>query len=148
MKVILRDDVDGVGRRGDLADVADGYARNFLLPNGLAMKATPGAEAQAQGMRRTRALQSAADRSDAEEQATRLVSMVITIGARAHDEGQLFGSVTAADVTTAVAEQASVELDRRALLIDEPIKTTGTHQVMASPHPDVQFPITVEVVAI
>ncbi|MDH3707191.1 MAG: 50S ribosomal protein L9 [Acidimicrobiia bacterium] len=148
MKVVLRDDVDGVGRKGDLADVAAGFARNYLLPKGLALKATPGLEAQAEGMRRTRALRSAADRADAEELATRLVPMVITIGARAGDEGKLFGSVTTADVVTALEQQASVEIDRRVLQLDEPIKSLGTHQVMADLHPEVQFPITIEVVAV
>lgn len=148
MKVVLRDDVDGVGRKGDLADVADGYARNFLLPKGLALKATPGLEAQAESMRRSRALRNAADRADAEELATRLVPMIITIGARAGDEGKLFGSVTTTDVATALEQQASVVLDRRALELDEPIKALGTHQVMATVHPEVQFPITVEVVAV
>ncbi|MGI9600281.1 MAG: 50S ribosomal protein L9 [Acidimicrobiales bacterium] len=148
MKVVLRGDVDGVGRKGDVADVADGYARNFLLPNGLALKATPGIAAQAETMRRARALRNAEDRSDAEELATRLVPMVITIGARAGDEGKLFGSVTTADVATALEQQASVELDRRVLEIDEPIKSTGTHHVMANLHPEVQFPITIEVVAV
>lgn len=148
MKVVLRDDVEGVGRKGDLADVADGFARNFLVPRGLAMKATPGIEAQAEGMRRARALRNAADRADAEELATRLVPMVITIGARAGDEGKLFGSVTTADVANALQQQASVELDRRVLEIAEPIKSTGTHHVMANLHPEVQFPITVEVVAV
>ena len=148
MKVVLRDDVDGVGRKGDLADVADGYARNYLLPKGLALKATPGLEAQAERMRTARTLRSAADRADAEELATRLVPMVITIGARAGDEGKLFGSVTVADVVTALSQQASVEIDRRVLQLDEPIKALGTHHVMADLHPEVQFPITVEVVAV
>lgn len=148
MKVVLRDDVEGIGRKGDLADVANGYARNYLLPKGLALKATAGLEAQAEGMRRARALRNAEDRADAEELATRLVPMVLTIGARAGDEGKLFGSVTAADVVTALEQQASVELDRRLLELDEPIKSTGTHQVMANLHPEVQFPITIEVVAV
>ena len=148
MKVVLRGDVDGVGRTGDLAEVADGFARNFLLPKGLAMKATPGLEAQAEGMRRARSLRNASDRADAEELATRLVPMVLTIGARAGEEGKLFGSVTAADVVTALEQQASVELDRRVLEIAEPIKATGTYQIMVDLHPEVRFPVTIEVVAV
>ncbi len=148
MKVVLRGDVDGVGRTGDLAEVADGFARNFLLPKGLAMKATPGLEAQAERMRRARSLRNASDRADAEELATRLVPMVLTIGARAGEEGKLFGSVTAADVVTALEQQASVELDRRVLEIAEPIKATGTYQVMVDLHPEVRFPVTIEVVAV
>ncbi len=148
MKVILREDVDGLGRKGDICDVTLGYARNFLLPKGKAMKSSEGAEAQAESMRRARALRNAADRSDAEELATKLVPMVITIGARSSEEGSLFGSVSLNDVADAISEQSGIELDRRVLTIEEPIKAVGTHYVMAAPHPEVQFPVTVEVVSV
>jgi len=147
MKLILRTDVDGVGRKGDLVDVSAGYARNFLVPKGLAMKSTPGAEEQAEAMRRTRALRNAEDRSEAEELATRLVPMVFTIGARASDEGTLFGSVSLADILTAVEEQAGAVLAQDDL-DGENIKDLGSHQIMVNPHPEVSFPITVEVVAV
>ena len=146
MKVILRADVDGVGKKGDVVEVADGHGRNLLIPQGLALKATPGAERQAESMRRSRELSDAAARSEAEEMATRLVGMTITIAARAGEAGKLFGSVTTSDVATAVEEQAKVVLDRR-VLDTEPIKELGTHTVTAKVHTDVQFPITVEVVA-
>lgn len=146
MKVILRADVDGVGKKGDVVEVADGHGRNLLIPKGLALKATPGAERQAEAMRRSRELSDAAARSEAEEMATRLVGMTITIAARAGDGGKLFGSVTTSDVVTAVEEQANVVLDRRALDA-EPIKELGTHMVTAKVHTDVQFPITVEVIS-
>ena len=147
MKVILRADVDRVGKKGDILDVADGYARNFLLPKQLAMVATDGAVAQAAAMRRARDVRDAADRSAAEEVARRLVPKVITIPAKAGSEGRLFGSVTSADVVDAVAEQAGIELDRRKLLLSDPIKSLGTHSVAVRLHPDVEFPVTVEVVA-
>jgi large subunit ribosomal protein L9 len=147
MRVILRRDVDDVGKRGDILDVTDGYARNYLLPKGLAMKASAGAEAQAASMRRARDIKDARDRGAAEEVATRLVPAVITIKARAGSEGRLFGSVTAADVVDAVATQTGIELERRRLHLDEPIKSIGTHQVTAKLHADVEFPITVEVVS-
>ena len=145
MKVVLRADVDGVGKKGDVVEVADGHGRNLLIPKGLALKATPGAERQAEVMRRSRELSDAAARSEAEEMATRLVGMTITIAARAGEGGKLFGSVTSADVVTAVEEQANVVLDRRALDA-EPIKELGSHMVTAKVHADVQFPITVEVI--
>ena len=145
MKVVLRADVDGVGKKGDVVEVADGHGRNLLIPKGLALKATPGAERQAEAMRRSREISNAAARSEAEEMATRLVGMTITIAARAGDGGKLFGSVTSTDVVTAVEEQANVVLDRRAL-DGEPIKELGTHMVTAKVHADVQFPITVEVI--
>jgi large subunit ribosomal protein L9 len=127
--------------------VSNGYARNFLLPKQLAMVATDGAVAQAAAMRRSRDVRDAADRSAAEEVARRLVPRVITIPAKAGTEGRLFGSVTSADVVDAVAEQAGIELDRRKLLLSDPIKSLGTHSVAVRLHPDVEFPVTVEVVA-
>ena len=147
MKLLLRSDVDGVGKKGDLVDVADGYARNFLVPKGFAIKATKGIEEQAASMRRSRDLKDATDRGAAEEVAKTLVPAVITITAKASGEGKLFGSVTAADVVEAVEAQTGVVLDRRALSLDEHIKTVGTHSVPAKLHSDVQFQITVEVSA-
>ena len=147
MKVILRADVDGVGKRGDICDVSNGYARNFLLPRGLAIKATDGAVNQAASMRRARDLRDAEDRSAAEVVARSLVARTITISAKAGAEGKLYGSVTAADITEAVAEQAGVELDRRKVALTEAIKVVGSHQVPVKLHSDVQFPITVEVVS-
>lgn len=147
MRLLLRSDVDGLGKKGDLVDVTDGYARNFLVPRGLAMKASKGVESQATSMRRSRDLRDAADRSAAEEIAKVLVPKVISIGAKAGDEGRLFGSVTTADVVEAVQTQTGVELDRRTLHVDDPIKSTGTHAVRAKLHTDVEFAITVEVSA-
>jgi large subunit ribosomal protein L9 len=147
MKVILRADVTDVGKRGDIVDVSDGFARNYLVPKGLAMKASAGAEAQAASMRRARDLRDASDRAAAEEIASALVPRVFTITAKAGAEGKLFGSVTAADIADAVAAQASVELDRRRIALGEPIKALGTHTVPAKLHADVEFPITIEVVS-
>jgi len=147
MKVILRADVDGVGKRGDICDVSNGYARNFLLPRGLAIRATDGAVNQAASMRRARDLRDAEDRSAAEVVARSLVARTITISAKAGVEGKLYGSVTAADITDAVAEQAGVQLDRRKVALTEAIKVVGSHQVPVKLHSDVQFPITVEVVS-
>jgi large subunit ribosomal protein L9 len=146
MKLLLRADVDGVGKRGDLVDVADGYARNYLVPKGFAVKASPGVARQAEMMRRSRAVKDASDRADAEEIAKVLVPAVITIGRRAGAEGRLFGSVTLTDVAEAVHAQKGIELDRKVLHLDEPIKSTGQHYVGAKLHADVQFQISVEVV--
>ena len=146
MKVVLREEVKHVGRRGDIVEVADGYARNFLLPQGKALKASAGVEAQADAMRRAWNQKNAKDREAAEEIATKVVSNPITIAARASADGKLFGSVTAADIVAALAEQTGVELDRK-MVTDEHLKELGTHTVTAAPHAEVQFPITVEVVA-
>lgn len=147
MKLLLRSDVDGVGKKGDLVEVADGFGRNYLLPKGFAVAASPGVTAQAAAMRRSRDLKDAADRAGAEEIAKVLVPAVVTITARASGEGKLFGSVSALDLVEAVRAQTGVELERRHLLLDEPLKTVGTHAVPAKLHPEVQFQVTVEVTA-
>ena len=146
MKLILRSDLDGLGKRGDIVDVADGYGRNYLLPRGLAFLASEGAVEQAGKMRRARDQRDASDREAAQGVATRLVPKVITIAAKSGSEGKLFGSVTVADVVDAVREQTGVELDRRQLTSD-PIKTLGQHTLTAKLHSDVSFPITVEIVS-
>jgi large subunit ribosomal protein L9 len=147
MKVILRSDVADLGKRGDILDVSDGYARNFLVPKGLAMKASAGAATQAASMRRARDLRDAQDRAAAEALATTLVPKVITVTARAGSEGKLFGSVTASDIAAAVEAQTNVVIDRRKIVLHEPIKTLGTHTVPVKLHADVEFPVTLDVVA-
>ncbi len=147
MKLVLRSDVDQVGKKGDIIDVSDGYGRNYLVPKGLAFPATEGIEAQATAMRRNRDVRDASDRAAAQEVASRLVPKVVTIAARAGAEGKLFGSVTTMEIADAVAAQTGVEVDRRQLHLTEPIKTLGTHLVPAKLHAEVEFPITVEVVA-
>lgn len=147
MKVVLRADVEQVGKKGDIVEVADGHARNFLVPKGLAFVATPGVAAQAEAMRRGRDLRDAQERQAAEAIAQKLVPAVITIPHRAGAEGKLFGSVTTTEIAAAIEEQAGLELDRRKLHLDEPIKTVGQHLVPVKLHADVEFPVTVEVVA-
>lgn len=146
MQVILRNDVAGLGKRGDIVDVADGHARNFLLPHGHAMKATAGAVEQAARMRRSRDLKDASDRDAATTIASTLVPKVIAISAKAHDD-KLFGSIHDAEIVAAVEEQTGIVLDRKVITIDEPIRTIGQHQVTAALHADVSFPITIDVVA-
>ena len=145
MKLILRADVEGLGKRGDIVEVAAGYGRNFLLPRSLALVASDGAVDQAAKMRRARDLRDASDREAAQTVATTLVPKVITIPAKAGSEGKLFGSVTTADVVDAVREQTGIALERRQL-DSEPLKTVGQHTVTAKLHSDVSFPITVEIV--
>src|SRR5271165_2919877 len=110
MKVVLRSDVDGVGRRGDIVDVSGGFARNFLLPEGRAIVATAGVEAQAEAMRRGRDLREARDRRTAEAQAQVLAGAVVRVPARAGSSGRLFGSVTAADIAEALKAQKGMEV--------------------------------------
>jgi large subunit ribosomal protein L9 len=146
VQVILRSDLDGLGKRGDIVDVADGHARNYLLPKGLALKATAGAVDQAAKMRRARDLRDASDRDAAATIASTLVPKVITITAKAGSEGKLFGSVTTADIVAAIEAQTGIKLDRKAVHLDEQIKTIGEHTATASLHHAVSFPIRVDVV--
>lgn len=143
-KVVLRADVKGLGKRGDVVDVADGYARNFLLPRSLAMSANAGSAGQAQAMRTARDIKDAKDRESSETVARMLVPAIIKISAKAKD-GRLFGSVAEKDIVEAVKTQTGVVLERRTLHMTEHIKTTGTHSVPVRLHSDVQFAVTVEV---
>jgi large subunit ribosomal protein L9 len=146
MKVLLRADMEGVGRKGDIVQVADGFARNFLIPKDRAIPATRGVEAQAAAMRRATAQREAQERDRAEGVARALVPLVVRVRARAGSEGRLFGPVTAADVAEAVSSQAGVELDRRALRIEEPIRALGVHELGVKLAGNVEFTLRVEVV--
>lgn len=145
MKIILRADLAGLGKRGDICDVADGYARNYLLPKSLALVATDGAVSQAKAMRRARDLKDAADKASAQTIASALVSKTIELKSKAGSEGRLFGSVTTAEIAAAVLEQTGAALDKRQIHLNEPIKRIGIHSVSVRLHSDVVFPISVEV---
>ena len=145
-KVVLRSDVAGIGKKGDILDVADGFARNYLVPRGQAIVASTGIEAQANAMRRARDVKDSRERQAAEQLARTLVPAVIVIKAKtAGNQGRLFGSITAADVAEAVLDQTGITLDKRNLHLSESIRTLGTHQVQVKLHSDVQFPVTLEV---
>lgn len=147
MKILLRDDVEHLGRKGDLVDVADGYARNYLMPRGFAMPATKGTVRQAEAMRRNREARETREREAAEELSGRLASAPVVVTARAGEEGKLFGSITTTEIATVLTERVGVEVDRRKLELDEPIKDLGTTEVRLRLHPDVETVISVEVVA-
>ena len=147
MKVLLRSDIDGVGKRGDIVDVAGGFARNHLFPAGKALAATPGIATQATAMRRSRDLRDARDRESAETVARALVGTTVTIAARASAAGKLFGSVSAADIVREVEAATGAVVDRHRLQLEEPIKTVGDHAVRVMLHPDVVFELSITVVA-
>jgi large subunit ribosomal protein L9 len=147
VKVVLREDVEHLGRKGDLLDVADGYGRNFLVPRGLAMRATKGVVAQAEAMRRNRQARDTRDRESAEELAGRLGGSVLRVGVRAGEGGKLFGSVTSADLADALRAQTGIEVDRRLIELDEPIKELGPREVPVRLHPDVAATLRIEVAA-
>ena len=146
MRVLLRTEVTGVGKRGDVVDVSGGFARNFLLPAGRAIAATPGIEGQAAGMRRARDLREQRDRQASETVAQRIQAVTIKVAARAGSEGRLFGSVTAADLSEALLDQTGAAVDRRRVVLGEPIRSLGVHTVLVKLHSDVEARVTVEVV--
>jgi large subunit ribosomal protein L9 len=146
MKVLLRSDIDGVGKRGDIIDVSGGFARNHLLPAGKAIVASDGLESQAAAMRRSRDLRDARDRESSETVARTLVGNVITMPARATGE-RLFGSISATDIVRQVEAETGAIVDRKDLVLDEPIKTIGEHSVRVELVGGVVFELTVDVVA-
>jgi large subunit ribosomal protein L9 len=147
VKVVLRQDVDHLGHKGDVLDVADGYARNFLVPRGLAMRANKGAITQATAMRRNREARDRREREAAEALAVQLRGKRIEITARAGEGGRLFGSVTTADVADALQAQLGVEIDRRRVQLDEPVKELGEVELSVRLHTDVDADFTLAITA-
>src|SRR4029079_3242301 len=125
MRIVLRDDVDNLGKKGDLVDVADGYARNYLVPRGLALKASAGSQKQADAMRRNREARDRVATEGSQAVAAQFACGAIVSKARAGGEGRLFGSVTAIDIAEAVQKQTGAEIDRRKLALDQPLEELG-----------------------
>ncbi|HEY8418231.1 MAG TPA: 50S ribosomal protein L9 [Limnochordales bacterium] len=146
MKVILLQDVKGVGKKNDIIDVAEGYARNFLIPRGLA------AEASAANLRQREEVLAAASRKRQREEeqaratAQKLQGRQLVIRARAGEAGRLFGSVTSADIAEELERQWGVAVDKRRIELEEPIKAVGTYQIPVKLHPGVQATLAVQVV--
>jgi large subunit ribosomal protein L9 len=147
MKIVLREDVDNLGKKGEIVDVADGYARNYLVPRGLALRASRGSQKQADAMRRNREARETRERETAMALASQFEGRTIAIKARAGAEGKLFGSVTAIDIAEAVHKQTGAEIDRRRIDLDEPLKELGGVDLQVRLHPDVVANLHVEVEA-
>ena len=146
MKIVLREDVENLGKKGDLLEVANGYGRNFLVPRGLAILATRGAVQQAESMRRSRSVRDAREREAAQALATQLAANRVRVAVRTGEGGKLFGSVTAADVAEAIAAQLGQAVDRRRLQLPDSIKELGEYDVALRLHSDVVVNIGVDVV--
>ena len=146
MKLILTSDVDTLGKRGDVVDVSDGYARNFLLPRKKAIKANQGALEQAESIRAARIEAEKRAKEAAENIATQLVGSRVVLAAQAGDEGQLYGSIGVGDVVEGVKRFTGIELDKGMIEIGEPIKAIGLHEVQVKVHADVEFPLTLDVI--
>jgi len=146
MKLILTQEVTGLGAPGDVVEEAGGYGRNYLVPRRLAMRWTRGAEKQIELIQRARSAREIRGLDDAQEAAERLASLQVRLETRAGSGGRLFGSVSPSDIAAAVKAAGGPELDRRRIEIKNPIRTVGAHQVSVRLHPEVTATLDVEVV--
>ncbi len=146
MKVILTKDVPDLGTKGEVLDVADGYARNYLVPKSFAVRASEGALRQAEAMRRAREEAELRARDEADALAQSLSGTRVVVAARSGDEGKLFGSISAGDVADAIGKFTGIDIDHKIVALDQPIKEIGLHEVALQPHPDVEFNVTLDVI--
>jgi large subunit ribosomal protein L9 len=148
MKVLFKKDVPDVAKAGQIKDVADGYARNFLIPRGMAVAATAGALKQVAELQAVAARHAADEENAARVLKQRLEAQPIVIEAKAGSTGRLYGSVTTSDVATAIQKQIGASVDRRDLDIAEPVRQVGSYQVTARIHRSINANVTIEVRAI
>jgi large subunit ribosomal protein L9 len=146
VKIILNTDVDQLGDRGEIVDVSDGYARNYLFPRKLATKATAGSIASIQKAVAARQAVERKSREDAQRLATQLGGIRVVLAAQAGDEGQLYGSVGVADVVEGIRKFTGLQIDRKHVDLPEPIKAIGLHRVTIRLHPEVEVPVTMDVI--
>ena len=146
IEVILREDIKSLGQTGEVVRVKPGYARNYLLPQGLAYEATEGNKKRIAAESRVRAARSQAERGEAEQLANTLRGLSLTLSGKAGEEGKLFGSITSQDIAEALGRQG-YSIDRRRIELDHPIRTTGEHLVAIRLHPEVHAELRVSIVA-
>jgi len=144
IEVILREDVQSLGKAGELVRVKPGYARNYLLPHGLAFEATEGNRKRIAAETRAKTARNQAERAEAEQRAATLGGVTLTLTGKAGEEGKLFGSVTAQDIAGALAARG-YEVDRRRIELEQPIKSLGHHTVGVRLHPEVRAEVHVSV---
>ncbi len=147
MKLILTQEVSGLGTPGDVVDVAPGYGRNYLIPRGFAMGWTRGAEKQIDLIKRARAAREIRGVEDAKVIQAQLQNLQVRMRRRAGASGRLFGSVGPSDIAAAVREAGGPELDKRRIEVRDPIKTLGSHQVRVRLHPEVSAAVDIEITA-
>ncbi|KMO98076.1 50S ribosomal protein L9 [Streptomyces sp. NPDC051582] len=147
MKIILTHEVSGLGAAGDVVDVKDGYARNYLVPRGFAIRWTKGGEKDVAQIRRARKIHEIATIEQANEFKAKLEGTKVRLATRSGDAGRLFGSVTPADIATAIEASGGPKVDKRRVELAAPIKTLGSYQVSVRLHPEVAANVGVEVVA-
>ena len=146
-KLILTQEVAGLGTDGDVVEVKNGYARNYLLPRGFATVWTKGGEKQVESLQAARAARAAASLEDAQAQAAKLQSATVRIDRKAGEEGRLFGAVTVSDIASAIAATSGEQVDKRTIVVDHPIKSLGAHEVSVKLHDDVSATVSLNIVA-
>lgn len=146
MKIVLTQEVRRLGAPGDVVEVADGFARNYLIPRGLALRATKGTLKQVDQIRRSRELREVRDREKAQELATALAELQIKIPAKSGDGGRLFGQVTHQQIAEAIVKAGGPKIDRKRLHVEQPVKSLGVHTVHLRLHPEVEAEFRIDVV--
>jgi large subunit ribosomal protein L9 len=146
MKLILTQEVSGLGTAGDVVEVKDGYGRNYLMPRGLAIAWTRGGEKQLEAIRRARSVRDITDMDTAQSVKARLEATPVRLSARAGNAGRLFGAVTPADIAAAVSAAGGPAVDKRRIEMGNPIKTVGAHSVTVRLHPEIAATVQLEVV--
>jgi large subunit ribosomal protein L9 len=147
VKLILTQEVSTLGGPGDVVEVKDGYGRNYLVPRGLAMRWTKGAEKQIDSIKKARSVRDVRDLGHADQIKQQLEQLTVTVPAQAGGTGRLFGAVTVSDIVAAVTASGGPDIDKRRIEVKNPIKTVGSHQVTVKVHEDVSATLTLEVVA-
>jgi large subunit ribosomal protein L9 len=147
MKLILTQEVDGLGAPGDVVEVKDGYGRNYLVPRGLGIRWTRGGEKTIESIKTARSTRAARDAGHAQEIKTKLESSPVNVKVRAGEGGRLFGSVTTAEIAEAIAETSGENVDRRTIVVAQPIKSLGAHEVSVKLHDEVSATVALNVVS-
>ena len=145
MKVVLRQDQESLGKRGDVVEVAPGFARNFLLPRRLALEATPKSMRMFEEEKKMEVIQKRRQKKESEDLAKKLAAMSCTIPVEAGEDEKLYGSVTSMDIAEALKEEG-IEIDKRRVVLEEPIKSLGIYHVPVKFHPDITAEVKVWVV--
>ena len=148
MKLILTAEVENLGYPGDIVEVKDGYGRNYLVPRGLAIRWTVGAEKQIVQIKRAQEVRHVRDLAHAEELRRMLEGLTVSVSAKAGDSGQLFGRVTEKEIAQAIKKAGGPDVDRRRISVDTPVKSLGAHQARISLHPEVDARVPFEVVSL
>ena len=147
MKLILTQEVDGLGAPGDVVEVKDGYGRNYLVPRGLGIRWTRGGEKTIESIKTARASRAARDEGHAKEIKTKLEASTVNVKVRAGEGGRLFGAVTTTEIADAIAEISGEKVDRRTIVVAQPIRTLGAHEVSVKLHDEVTATVSLNVVS-